>query len=155
MQFSTRLCHIVHVNVNVKTAIAKRPTLPLSSRSARFQMLVFQGLFATLSLQSFIRWNHQQTIVTSSSRSYSNNGPTHKRLYDMTKRTLIELVSPYPHFPITMQSSGISDTAGLGFWCMFTFLHMQFQFGYQSNNCLCSRQPSRFTPSNYIWHYIQ
>ena len=54
----------------------------------------------------------------------------------MTKRTLIELANQYPHIPITMQLSEIQDTAGLGFWCMLKFLHMQFQFGYPFNDCI-------------------
>ena len=32
------------------------------------------------------------------------------------ERTLIELVNPYPHTPITMQVIGIPGTTGLGFW---------------------------------------
>ena len=38
--------HFVNVDVSVKTAIAKRLTLCLPSHSARFQIEVFQGLFA-------------------------------------------------------------------------------------------------------------
>ena len=45
-------------------------------------------------------------------------------------------VNPYPQTQITMQISGIPDTAGLGFWCLFKVLHMQFQIGCRLNNCL-------------------
>ena len=48
---------VSHVfDVSVKTAIAKRQTLRLSSHSAWFQMLVFQALFAASTSQSSISW---------------------------------------------------------------------------------------------------
>ena len=87
----------------------------------------------------------------------SNYGPFQQYIhdYDMTKRTLIEFANPYPHTPITMQSSRNPDTAGSGFRCMFKFLQMPVQFGCRLNNCLCNRQPPRFTPSNYAVRYKQ
>ena len=86
-----------------------------------------------------------------------NNEPTQQYIfdYDMTERLLIELANSYRHTPITMQSSRNPETAGLGFWCMFKFLQMQFQFGCRLNDCLWNRQPSRFTSSNYAVRYEQ
>ena len=155
--FHEIVSHFVNVNVSVKTALAKRLTLryvchliQLGSRCKCFRdcwqlnpyNLPFVGITSKLQL------HHRADL-------YSNNGPTQQYIYDydMNRRTLIELANPYPHTPITMQSS--RNAAGSGFRCMLKLLQMQFQFGCRLNNCLCSRQPSRFTPSNYVVRYIQ
>ena len=103
----------------------------------------FVGITSILVLNTRSSWSLFQRCANTQNYLYD---------YDMTKRTLIELAYPYPHTPITKQLSGIPDTAGLGFWCVFKFLHMQASFflNFDFLGVIFPENPTNFAGSKEI-----